>query len=228
MIFTTKPNRREVIFGTVYLLLYLLVLPSLISLVNVPGYVSLSDAQLNFLFFCVNFLAVLVIFRKYLLQSLRDALAVPFPTIWYAILGCAGNSVLSNYLHIALMMFFPWFFNVNDSSISQLLGQDRTLMFIGTIFLVPVTEELLFRGLIFRSLYDRSPLKAHLVTMVAFSAIHVLSYVGSYEPVQLLLCFIQYLPAAYCLNFSYRYGGTILSPILMHVMTNIFALSAMR
>ena len=110
----------------------------------------------------------------------------------------------------------------------KLLKENFYLMAAGVVILVPVAEETFYRGLIFGGLYSRSKATAYVVSSLLFSAIHVLGYIGSYEPVHLLLCFLQYLPAAYCLNFAYRYGGTILAPIFMHMLTNLFAISIMR
>ena len=228
MIFATKPSRRETIGGGIYLILYIAVLPWLIPMITHAFAPGLDAAQSNFVYFCVNFAATTVIFRKYLLRSLKDALRIPSRTLWYALLGYMGNQVLSTMAAMAILNLYPDFINVNDSSINTLVLQNRQLMAIGAVFLAPVAEELLFRGLIFRGLYDRSPVAAHLVSILLFSAIHVSGYFGLYEPRLLLLCFIQYLPAAYCLNFAYRYSGTIAAPILMHMLTNLAALSAMR
>ena len=73
---------------------------------------------------------------------------------------------------------------------------------------------------IFRNLLDNRPVLAHLLSMAAFSLIHVAGYVGRCDALQLLLCFVQYLPAGYCLCFVYRRSGTILSPILVHAIVN--------
>ena len=53
-------------------------------------------------------------------------------------------------------------------------------------------------------------------------------YVGSVEPAYILLSFLQYLPAGYCLCFAYRRSGTIISPILMHMIVNAVAVYSMR
>ena len=102
------------------------------------------------------------------------------------------------------------------------------LMTIGVTVLVPVTEETLFRGLIFRTLYDRSPVCAYLASIVAFSLIHVMGYVGKTDPVILLLSFLQYLPAGLCLCLTYRYSGTLLSSIVLHAAINAAAILTMR
>lgn len=228
MIFATKPSRRETIWGGIYLGLYMTVLPWLVPVLALLISRDLDVAQVNFVYFCVNFAAVTVIFRKFLIQSAKDALRVPSRTLWYALLGHLGNSLLSGMVVTAILGIYPEFMNVNDTAINAMVVQNRPLMFLGAVILAPITEELLFRGLIFRGLYDRSPLAAQLLTMVLFSLIHVSGYVGMYEWKMLFFCFIQYLPAAYCLNFAYRYSGTILSPILMHMLANLAAFSAMR
>lgn len=228
MIFTTKPNRREMLLGGIYLFLYITILPWLLPLGIAFLFPGLNIAQMNFVYFCVNFTATTVIFRKYLLKSLRDALRIPGNTLWYAVLGYMGSQLLSSFLMVLILRIYPEFTSINDDAISVILRDNRPLMVIGAVVLAPVAEELLFRGLIFRGLYDRSPALAYGASMVLFSAIHVTNYIGQFDPLLLLLCFVQYLPASYCLNFAYRYSGSIVSPILMHMLTNLVALSAMR
>lgn len=228
MIYAAKPSRRETLWGGIYLILYLAVLSWLIPVAAHFLAPRLDAAQVNFIYFMVNFAATVIIFRKFLFQSVKDALRSPRSTLWYAILGYLGSNALGNIVGMFILRLEPDFANVNDTAINGLMAENYALMAIGAVILAPITEELLFRGLIFRGLYDRSPLAAHLVSMILFSLIHVSGYVGFYAPKTLLLCFIQYLPAAYCLNFAYRYGRSIVSPILLHGLINLVALSAMR
>ena len=228
MIFSTKPSRRETIWGGIYLFIYVTILPWLVPLLARSIHAGLDAAQVNFIYFGVNFAAATVIFRKYLIQSLKDALRVPFPTLWYALLGYLGSQLLGSILTSIILRYFPDFANVNDGNVAALVEQNRQLMAIGAVLLAPITEELLFRGLIFRGLYDRSPLAAHLVSMTLFAAIHISGYFGVYDVKVLMLCFVQYLPAAYCLNFAYQHGGSIIAPIAMHMLTNLVALSLTR
>ena len=228
MIFSTKPTRTEILPGAVYLIFELFILPTLLSLVNVALDLKLSFARINFLYFLINFAVVLPMFRRYLLRSVKDAWKMRFATIRYALLGFLGYQVLSELLAGLIFRICPLFVNFNDASILYALDQDFVLIAVGSILLVPVTEETLFRGMIFRGLYDRSPLAAYLVSMAAFAAIHVMGYIGSAEPVMILLAFLQYLPAGYCLCFAYRHSGSILSPILMHMIVNAVAVISTR
>ena len=228
MRFATKPSRRETLWGGIYLLLYLTVLPLAIPLAAMLLFHTMDEAKINFIYLSVNFAATTVIFRKYLLRSLADGLRFPMATLWYALLGTMGALLLGEMVTSLILRLCPEFMNVNDAAISAQVAANPLLMFIGAVILAPVSEELLFRGLIFRGLYDRSPLVAHLLTMVLFSMIHVSGYVVMYDMKTLFFCFLQYLPVGYCLNFAYRYSGSIAAPILVHMANNLLAFSAMR
>ena len=94
------------------------------------------------------------------------------------------------------------------------------IAFVAAVFLVPLTEEALYRGLLFHKLYEKKPIWAYIVSMLGFAAIHVMGYIGTQPPLVLFLCFLQYLPAGYCLCWCYRRTGTILCPVLMHTIVN--------
>ena len=228
MRFSTKPSRRELLLGCIYLTLYLTVLPWLIPLLVHLLLSQLNTAQINFIFFAVNFSAMAVILHRFIRRSLEDALKSPGPTLWYAILGYLGTQTLGSIAAQFLLHLEPEFANINDMAIRAMVAENFLLMGLGIVVLGPITEELLFRGLIFRGLYDRSPLAAHLTSMALFSLIHITGYIGFYPPKLLFLCFLQYLPAAYCLNFAYRRSGNIAASILTHMLVNLAALSALR
>ena len=113
----------------------------------------------------------------------------------------------------------PDFGNVNDENIYEMLAQAPGIMVLGAVLLAPVAEEIFYRGLFFRKLFDVKPWLGYAVSMAVFAAIHVVGYIGKVDPALLLGC-LQYLPAGYCLCWCYRQSGNILSPILMHILFN--------
>ena len=113
-------------------------------------------------------------------------------------------------------------------SIAAMAGQNGSLMFVGTVFLVPVAEEVFYRGLIFRCLSSKSRLVAYPVSIAVFALVHVAGYIGSADALTLLLCFLQYLPAGYCLAWCYANTGTIVTPILMHMIVNAYGIYNLR
>lgn len=228
MIFFKKLTPNETVFGFLYFLLQLLIIPSILMVGNMMMAVPYSEALVNFVFFAVNFVAVLVIFRKFLAANFRSLLTYPWYTLRCAALGfliyMGGNAIFS----LVVTALVPDFANINDAAIMEMVQDHFGLMTIGTVFLVPIAEECFYRGLIFRNLYDKSPFLAYAVSMVIFSLAHVLGYVGMEDLGTLALCFLQYLPAAFALAWSYRRSGSIFAPILIHMVVNQTGMLLMR
>ena len=228
MIFFKKPTSNETLFGFLYYALQLLIIPAILVLVAMMLPVPRSEAEINFVYFALNFVAVLLIFRKFLIANFRTVIAYPWYTLRCAGLGfliyMAGNFVFS----LVVTMLAPDFANVNNAAIQVMVQDHFTLMTIGVVFLVPLAEECFYRALIFRNLYNKSPFLAYSISMIAFSLSHVLGYVGTEDFGTLFLCFVQYLPAAFALAWCYRRSGSIFAPILIHMVVNQTGMLMMR
>jgi membrane protease YdiL (CAAX protease family) len=77
-------------------------------------------------------------------------------------------------------------------------------------------------------LYPKSHSAAYLLSTAIFSAIHILGFVGIYSSLDLILAFVQYIPAGLILAWVYRRSGSIFAPILMHAMINAVGMFAHR
>ena len=165
--------------------------------------------MLNFVYYCIIFTAVVWILRGFLRQSWILAFKTPFSVIWYAILGYLGCEFFTEIVNLLIYRIDPGFLNANNQAVLGLVKNDFVLMAIGTVLLVPVAEELLYRGVVFRSLWNRSHLWAYVVSILLFAAMHCLSYIGTYSTLQLVLAIVQYLPAGYCLCWTYCQTGTM-------------------
>ena len=221
-------SRNETIAGWSYSAFSMLALPIVLAYVNGLLPDPLNEAKLNFVFYAANFTACVMIFRRLLKLNLQIAVRRIFPVLWYALLGYLGYSALTSILTALIQTLVPGFANVNDMSIAALAGKELTLMAIGTVILVPVAEELFYRGLMLRQLAGKSRILAYCVSMGVFALVHVVGYIGSYSPLTLVLCFIQYLPAGYCLAWCYSSTGTIVTPIVMHMIVNAYGLANLR
>ena len=67
-----------------------------------------------------------------------------------------------------------------------------------------------------------------MVSVLAFAAIHVVGYIGLFDPVTLILCFVQYLPAGIILAAAYEKTDTIITPILIHIFINLIGIFVTR
>ena len=188
----------------------------------------MKEAERNFIFFAVNFAAVVWIFRRFLGSSFRQVRVHPAYFCQAVILGLAAYLACSEGMNWLLARVAPGFSNANDASIAALSRGNYTLMVIGTVLLVPPAEECFYRGLIFRPLYGRSALAAYLVSIAAFSLVHILDYLGTYSLREMVIAFLQYLPAGLCLAWSYTKSDTIFAPIVIHALVNAWGIWQMR
>ena len=223
-------SAREVTWGAVYMAFYFLVLPQALGAVLTLLDITTAEALLfaNLTCYAVNFCVCILLFRRFLLGNLLNV---------GQNMGRFLGSVAVGYLCYYAAMFlvnlvyetlFPGFFNVNDMSLARMGRGHWGLLGFGIVILVPLAEECFFRGVLFAGLYSRSRVMAFGVSAMCFAAIHILSYIGSYDLTTLALCFLQYLPAGLCLAWSYTKAETIFAPIVIHAIINFVAISGLR
>lgn len=221
-------NRSEKLLGWMYLAFELLLLPTLLQAFNGCLAEPMSSGTLNFTYYLINFLAIVCIFHRFLRDSLVGAWCDIWNFIQAVILGAVAYFACSKALSFLMQYILPSFHNVNDASISAMLSTDRVLMRIGVVVLVPLTEEVLYRGLIFRNLWQTSKVAAYLISMLAFAAIHVMGYIGSESVATLAVCFLQYLPAGLCLAWTYTKADNLFAPVVVHAIVNAVAIGLVR
>ena len=225
---TVSLTKQETLWGWLYLALEFLVLPAALYWLAGKLFPNASDGEVNFLFYFVNFLATLLIFHKFLSRNLGVAKSNLLHTGLYILLGLFIYWVASLVMAELTYYLMPDFVNINDMSIAAMSQEGYLLTAIGTVILVPVAEECLFRGLLFRGVYGQSRWAAYAISSLCFCLPHISAYIGSYDWAVLALCFIQYLPAGLMLAWSYEKSNTIVTPVLIHTIINAFGIYAMR
>ncbi|MBO7252005.1 MAG: CPBP family intramembrane metalloprotease [Oscillospiraceae bacterium] len=225
---SAAPTGQETVSGFVYLAFQLLLLPSFLFWCNAQLAQPLQEAELNFVFYMINFIAMLLIFHGFLGRSLAQATRHPLMLCEALILGFVAYYACRYVTEHLIRLLLPSFSNYNDAAIAAMKRGNGFLMLVGTVVLVPPFEECIYRGLIFRKLYNKNHTAAYLVSIFAFAAIHILGYIGQYSPLELLLACLQYLPAGLCLAWSYVRADTIFAPILIHAAINYLTITGMR
>ena len=224
-ILTPVPSKKELTLGSLYLAFQWLFLPILVVLVFGE---TLSVTRLNCMVFAVNFAVTVPIFRRFLRESMEQFRSRPLYCLFYVLKGFGMYWLGSYVLSYLVVGIDPNFANINDASIDLMVSEDFGLMFLCTVVLVPITEELLYRGIFFGGLCNRNRTVAFVLSTIVFALIHVTAYVGYYPPTTLLLCFLQYIPAGVALAWAWTKTGTILTPIVMHMVINAIGVTAMR
>ncbi len=216
-------SRTELQRGIGLLLFQQLVLPELLILFTSIFVIPLTKAEFNFAYFLINYLSSILIFRKFLWAELEEALSKSF-RILLPLVYCYGiYYILSTAVSYLIYWIDPNFVNLNDDNIKDMSQQQFALIAVGTVILVPPAEELLFRGVLFNGIHQKHPVIAWFVSILAFSLVHLLGYIGRYSPLAFLLAFLQYIPAGVAICFGYVHSGTIFVPILFHTLINAIA-----
>ena len=222
------PSGQETVAGLCYLAFQMLLLPPFLYWINGQLSPSLSDPELNFIYYIVNFIAVLLIFRNFLGNSLQQFTRHPIVVLEAVILGLAAYYACTFCTTRIITALAPGFSNYNDEAISAMSRGNSFLMLIGTVVLVPPFEECLYRGLVFRNLYGRNKIAAYILSILLFAVIHILGYIGKYTPLELVMACLQYLPAGLCLAWSYAKADTIFAPIFVHAAINYITIRTLR
>lgn len=221
-------RRDETIVGWSYYAFQMIVLPSLLFSLNGLLKKPAGEAEVNFTYLLLNFLATLWIYHRFLGGAFRQAKSHPAELVQGVVLGLAAYWASFYILTWAIQLLDPSYVNQNDASIAGMTQSGYYFMVLGTVIFAPITEECVYRGLLFRNLWRTGPIVAYLVSMFAFSIVHIISYLGVYTPLQMTLAFLQYLPAGLCLAWCYVKSGSICGPILMHALINLYSINQLR
>ena len=214
---------RETTWGFRYLLFQLVFLgPLLILILKLLG--LNTNYYLDTAYFTINLIAVVWIFHSFLWKSLKHSIRHCIKLLLAAVIGITVYYVLFHGLDYIIHQLMPGFFNVNDAAIAEDSRNNFVLTAVGTVLLVPLTEEVLYRGLIFGALHKRSRLLAYALSVLLFAFVHIMGYFGYYQTEQLLLSFVQYIPAGLALAWAYEYSGSILAPVIIHIAVNAIAI----
>ena len=223
MKFTPNFTKREWKNGMIAMGICMLILPIVLGFVL---YGPLNEAQINFTAYFIAAGAAVYVLRGFLKRNWIVASRRPVLTVYYACLGYLATMAMNMLVAMLTVFFSDSFVNLNDQAVNTMLQSDTRLIFITVVVLAPIVEECLYRGLLFRGIYDRSPVLAWVISIGAFAASHVVSFIGIYSPVEILLSLMQYLPPSIALALTYQKTGTIIAPMMTHAIINLMAVYA--
>lgn len=221
-------TKRELTWGLRYLLFELVFLGSLLSYVLSALLTDVRNIHIDTAYFIINFAAVVGIFRRYLGLSLKHGFSHWKKLLFAAGVGFVVYWVLIFGVDMLIYRLFPDFQNVNDAGFVQYTREHFWITAMGTVILVPLAEETLFRGLIFGALHQRNRGLAYAFSVLFFAFIHVMGYFGAAPTSVLLICLLQYIPAGLVLAWAYEFSGSILASTLIHMGVNAIAILSMR
>ena len=218
-----RMTRGELIFGWIYIPLYLFGIAWLLITGADLLHRDMSDSMLNLIYCYINFFAIAIGFRRFLGESLKRLQVL---RLIGNVLLAFGVFYLCSLLLSLLMSLLPTYTNPADTDTTELIRGKLNQMSVCAIFLAPLVEEVLIRGLIFAPLARKSRVLGYVVSVLAFSALHLWSYVGDVSVRALLLAMLDYVPGGVALAFAYERSGNIWAPIVLHMLINALSVWA--
>lgn len=218
--FENLMSRGQLIAGWCYLPLHYLVLPFLLSVLALYSPDKLTEADINLVYYLLGIAFVLVCMWGYLRRSfdvLLDRLVHCLLTILMAF---GLYYILAYAVMLLFSLLVPGAANPNDQQVMDLAQVDYGAMKSIAIFLAPIVEEVLFRGVVFGTLRTRSRVLAYVFSILLFSVYHVWQYVAVYGDWFYFLYALQYVPVSFVLAWCYERSGSIWTPIFFHMLFN--------
>lgn len=210
---TDRERLRGWIFFPLYLLLFPVLLPAILELVDEKlGFFFPSHAAFSAAYYatvCVLLILFFFSFLRHGAQLLLDWLPENLFAFTAAAVGCGLVTFLVT--RIPLPVENPI---LTDYPAQYLISPGATIAVV--VILRPLAEEILFRGLVFGSLRKRSRLLAYTVTVPLFALCSVWQFVFPGGPAYLTLA-LQYLPMSLALTWCFDNGGSIWTPILLRM-----------
>ena len=211
-------SRAEAIAGWCYLPFYLVLLSAGIQYLAALLGLTLSVLTINIIYFSVNLLFVLLVFRNFLLQrffgsgfwNFVQTLILGF-VLYYA--GTWAIQFLAGKLAGDFVIY-------NNETVSDLIFSNRYVMLLASVIFAPVVEETLVRGVVFGTIRPASRVLAYIVSTLLFTLMHNWQYFGLHPFLSILLSCLPYIPASVALAWVYEKGGTIWAPITLHALIN--------
>ena len=215
--FENPLTRTQVLLGWLYLAVHVFVLPELLSLYAGYSPDAMSETAVNFIYYGVGIVFCLTVMHS-LLRGGFDVLADNFGRCLLAmVVAFFLDYVLSAAAGLALMLAEDTVTDSSQETVTAIALAEPGVKAV-TIFLVPIVEETLFRGVVFGSVRQRSRAWAFVASALAFSLYHVWNYALA-DPRELIYV-LEYLPISVALAWLYERCGTIWPPIFFHMGIN--------
>lgn len=228
---TSYMTPGEQIGGVVFLMIYLVVLPfatdPLFRFVGGLLDTTISATVQNMIYYYVLFAVTLIMFHKFIGRTSRnfaDNLGVACRSVLIGLVGLYGLNELVYRLSNLVVSNRT---NLNDTTISAQIQDAPRVTLLIIVFLAPFVEEVLFRGLVFGNLKQKSRVVAYLASCFLFALIHVWQFAVVNQDITYFLLMVQYLVPGAVLAWVYESSGTLWASIGLHAAANALSAWAM-
>ena len=222
----------EQIAGTVFFVIYLLVLPfaaaPLFLLVGHLLDASITVAMQTAICYYVLFAVTIIIFHGFLARTSRrlaENLEDALKTLGVGLVALYGLNELAYRL---LGLFLESRTNLNNGTVSVRMDSAPNMTLLIVLLLAPFVEEVLFRGLVFGNLRHRSRLLAYAASCLLFALLHVWQFAVVRQDLTYFLLMLQYLVPGLVLAWAFEHIGTLWTSVSLHALANALSMWTMN
>ena len=225
--FVNHMSRTQTALGWCYLPIHIVVLPVLLGLYAAVS-PELGVTGVNLIYYGAGFVFALTVMLRFLRAGFDKLLDRPGRCLLAAVLALAAEYAMSMLVALLLLALLSAISNPNGAAAVDFAEQNYGAIKALGLFIGPVVEETLFRGVVFGSLCTRSRVLAYLVSTLLFGLYHVWQYALAYADAALLLYAVQYVPISLALAWCYERTESVWPPVFVHMILNAVSLAALR
>jgi membrane protease YdiL (CAAX protease family) len=222
-------TKGEAIFGWVWLFVHALVLPPLIYVFINPvlsgAGLSHDEAALNVVYYGISFVMLMVALSHFMKASFTSLTHSVGDTFTAVLLGYAFYFAATFAVSLIMQLVTSGEVNPNQAAIDSQVKLNPNVMLAVGVFLAPVCEEVLFRGVVFGTIRRKNRIVAYIVSAVLFALYHLTEYLYSDFSLELLFAAAEYIPAGIVLAWCYERGKSIYAPIFLHMIINLVSIT---
>ena len=220
----------EQIAGTVFFVIYLVVLPfataPLFRLAERLLAVSISPSLQNAIYYYTLFAVTILTFHGFIGRTTRNFADNLGNACKAVVVGLIALYGLNELMYRLTRLLVNNHTNLNDSTISAQIHDAPRVTLLIVIFLAPFVEEVLFRGLVFGNLKHKRRAVAYAVSCLLFALLHVWQFAVKRQDITYFLLMVQYLVPGLVLAWAYDHTGTLWSSVLLHAAANALSVWA--
>ena len=208
--------------GWVFFALYVFVFPILMGVIQRSFGGELPVAESSVVYYLLSVTLVFLVFWSFLRHGFNLLLDWLPENLFAFATGLAGAGVL----HLLVMRLPYPVENPNHFNYIEQYALAPAATVVILVVLMPIAEEVLFRGLLFSTVRRYSRPLAWVLSTLVYALYCVWQFIFSYGTVDFryLLLFVQYVPMSLALTWSYDNGGSVWTPIALHAAINAFSL----
>ena len=214
--------------GWCYLPMHALVLPALVMLYTEFGGNIVNEAAVNIAYYALGIVVIAAVFLSYLRREFDIFVDRLFFCIRTALGGFFIMYALTTAATALMMVLQPLLTETGEAQSMGMMETHFGVMKGLSVFIAPLVEEVLFRGVLFGSLRRRGRGKAYLISVLVFCLFHVWQSIALTGDWSQLIYAVQYIPIAVVLNWCYERSGTLWTSILYHIVYNAAAFALLQ